>query len=108
MSFQDRNAAEELEFTSDGLVHVGVDERVTRGGPPGLHYYFDASMRCVKVRDTDEFRALHNKLEAEGQVTKKLDARYYEELQKGVLFWDGETFVTGPTMNRRYREVAMK
>jgi hypothetical protein len=51
---------------------------------------------------------LHQKLEAEGKLTKKLDKQYYEDLRKRVLYWDGEKFVKEPTMNKNYLKAAHK
>ena len=51
---------------------------------------------------------LHQKLEAEGKLTKKLDKQYYEDLRKRVLYLDGEKFVKEPTMNKNYLKAAHK
>ena len=51
---------------------------------------------------------LHQKLEAEGKLTKKLDKQYYEDLRKNVLYWDGEKFVIEPTLNQNYLKAVQK
>lgn len=74
------------------IIFIGMD----------LLHFFDNKMNCVKVSDDDKFTALHQKLEAEGKLTKKLDKQYYEDLRKSVLYWDGEKFLKEPTMNKNY------
>ncbi len=96
-----RNVAEVAEVLHDGLLRVGVAEKVNNTWCP-LLYFFDASMRCVRVEGEDTFINLHHRLEAEGKLTRKLDAQYYEELRQGVLYWDGDKFVKEPTMNKYY------
>jgi len=97
-----RNVAEAVELQADASLRVGVGERVDMWYP--LLYFFDASMRCVRVMADDTFINFHHKLEAEGKLTRKLDAQYYEELRQGVLYWDEERFVKYPSMNRFYPE----
>jgi len=65
-------------------------------------------MNCIKVGDDDVHSEFHKKLEKEGKLTKKLDEKYYEDLRKSILYWDGEKFVNYPTMNRRYLQIASK
>jgi hypothetical protein len=102
-----RNVAQNAVLQADGLFRVDVAERVDNTWYP-LLYFFDDSMKCVRVEGEDTFITVHRKLEAEGKLTRKLDAQYYEELRQGVLYWDGEKFVHKPTMNRNYVNVAQK
>jgi len=99
-----RNFAQELEFTSDGFLRVVVKEVIERLNY-GLHYYFDRKMNCIKVGDDDVHSEFHKKLEKEGKLTKKLDEKYYEDLRKSILYWDGEKIVNYPTMNRKYKPI---
>jgi hypothetical protein len=96
-----RNVAESPRFAKDGLMRVYVAERVENIWHP-LIYCFDKSMKCIRVEGEDTFINLHRRLEAEGKLTRKLDAQYYEELRQSVLYWDGEKFVKEPTMNKYY------
>jgi hypothetical protein len=96
-----RNVSERAKLTNDGLLRVEVAENVDNAWCP-LFYFFNPSMECVRVEADDSFITLHHKLEAQGKLTRKLDAQYYEELRQGILYWDGERFVNYPTMNRMY------
>jgi hypothetical protein len=102
-----RNVAEVPALQNDGLFRVGVAEKVDNASCP-LLYFFDTSMKCVKIEGEDRFVYLHRKLEGEGKLTRKLDAQYYEELRQGILYWDGEKFVHKPTMNKTYLSLTQK
>jgi len=103
---QKRNNSRALEFLTDSSFMVAVGELVDNKYYVEL-YHFNRSMACWKVDWQDLAMALHLKLLAEGKLTRKPDSAYYEELRRGVQYWDGEKFVSGPTMNKRYVE-AMK
>ncbi len=67
-------------------------------------YHFDDHLRCTGVDGEDSFVGVHQRLEKESRLTKHLGASYYEDLQRSILYWDGDKFVHEPTMNRRYKE----
>jgi len=103
-----RNYCTQLEFTIDGYLRIAVSEKrdpLDYKLDYCLYYFFDRNTNCVKVGEDDKFTTLHQKLEAEGKLTKKLDKQYYEDLRKGVLYWNGEKFVKEPTMNKNYLQM---
>ncbi len=69
---------------------------------PSLVYYFDHNLKCNRVEDSNEFTVLHNKYRSEGKLSKSLNDAYWKELLRDVQYWDGEKFVSTPTMNKRY------
>jgi hypothetical protein len=105
-----------VKLMEDGLIQVIVAEKVPfpvkmedpapNGGT--LYFYFDSSMRCVRVRPSDAFSGLHGRYRDRGLVTSELSDEYFENLRRGIRYWDGEKFVQEPVMNRRYRGVAMR
>jgi hypothetical protein len=89
-----------------GVVDAHVHEEVGFQ-EPFVVYHFNNAMECLSADGSDPFVTLHRKLEREGKLTRGLDTAYWEELKQGVQYWDGEKFVSEPTMNKRYVE-AMK
>ena len=87
------------EEKSSFRVYVG---ELVQGGWYSVIYHFNSALECIRVDGEDGFVTVHHKLEADAKLTKKLDARYYEDLRQGVQYWDGEKFVNIPTMNKRY------
>ncbi len=100
---QKRNYVQELRLIPGGIeVHIIEYFGELLLGP---YFHFDDAMRCTGVTDEDLFVRFHQKMEAEGKLTKKLDAQYYEELRRGVQYWDGEKFVNYTTMNKKYLSI---
>jgi hypothetical protein len=95
-----RNSIKSLE-TVEQYLEVTVVES-TPLEPLGPIFLIDGNMRCVKVNDEDRFVKFHQRMEAEGKLTQKLDLAYYENLRKGVQYWDGVKFVNYVTMNSLY------
>ncbi len=106
-SSHQRNRARGFWFNSDGSLIVTVTEEIERTEYT-LLYFFSPTLQCINVDGEDKFVTLRNKFIAEGKLTKKLDAQYYEDLRKGVQYWNGDKFVYTPTMNKKYVEVAMR
>jgi hypothetical protein len=98
-----RNTVMDIWFPNTGPFTVGVDEPLGQERCP-IIYSFDSKMRCVGADGHDSFVTLHRKLESEGKVSRKIGKEYYEELQHGVLYWDGERFVNEPTSNSHYED----
>ncbi len=105
-----------VKIMEDGLIQVIVAEKVPfpvkmeGPAPEGgtLYFYFDSSMRCVRVRASDAFSGLHGRYRDRGLVTSELNEEYFENLRRGIRYWDGEKFVGEPVMNKRHREFVMR
>ncbi len=101
-----RNAVIGIRLTSDTLLEVTTMEiqGADRMHLPGVIYYFDSGLNCVRVDANDYFVNAHRKMVEEGRLKTVLNEQYYEDLRQGVRYWDGEKFVEEPTINRRYME----
>ncbi|MBS4028755.1 MAG: VCBS repeat-containing protein [Ignavibacteriales bacterium] len=93
-----RTIFQRLVLSSSGFI-VGTTDFV-ESSDELLYYHFDSTFKCTEVSDSDPFVLLHRKLEKQGKLFRKLDNLYYEELRRGVQYWDGERFVPTPTKNR--------
>lgn len=98
-----RSYVSNIKLQPDGTVLAGVAD-MHNGVSYSLMYYFSSSMRCVRVDAFDPFVKFHRKLEAEGKLKRPLNAQYFEDLRRGLEYWDGEKFVSEPVMNKRYVE----
>lgn len=96
-----RNMARGIRFTPDGSLIVAVTEEIDLKQYT-LLYIFSPTLQCLTVDGEDKFVTLHNKFVTEGKLTEKLDKKYYEDLRKGVQYWDGERFVNYQTTNKNY------
>jgi hypothetical protein len=86
------NQATKLAIREGGLLEVAVVEPVY-DYKAEVYYYFDSTMTCVGVRGSDHFTAVHKRYEEQGRFTHKLGDEYYEDLRRGVLYWDGSKFL---------------
>ncbi|MDI6803914.1 MAG: hypothetical protein QME58_08710 [Bacteroidota bacterium] len=96
-----RNRVRGMRFTSDGDLIVSVTEEIDKTEYSCI-YLFDQTLKCISIDGEDKFVTLHNKYVADGRLSKKLDEQYFEDLRKGIRYWDGEKFVNYTTMNKKY------
>jgi hypothetical protein len=64
-----------------------------------IFFILDPQFRLLDVQGSDIFWLRHHELKDAGKITSELNDAYYEELKKGVLYWDGTQWTSTPTMN---------
>jgi len=102
-----RNKLTSIRFSSDGSIITPVQEEIERMNYVIL-YTFNSNLECINIDGEDKSVTLHDKFVDEGKLSKKIDKQYYEDLRKGIKYWDGEKFVNTPTMNKKYVEMAIR
>ena len=102
-----RNGILYSRIDAGGLLEVGTIEAQEKEPYPGLIYYFDSTLTCVRLLGNDYFVAAHKKLLEEGKTNVSLE-KQYEILKQGLRYWDWGKFVEKPTINRRYTETSKK
>jgi hypothetical protein len=111
VSASDWDQGSGVSCDSNGLIEMRSG-RILPGNKAGewvgvvVFFYFDNHLNCAKVKAGDDFTNIHLRMEKEGKLSKRIDAKYLEELRRGVQYWDGEKFVREPTMNKRYLDTA--
>jgi hypothetical protein len=65
-----------------------------------IFFELDQELRVQDVKGSDYFSDRHRELKATGKISSELNDTYYENLRKGVLYWDGTQWTSTPTMNR--------
>ena len=65
-------------------------------------------MEIQDVRSSDDFEILHKNAVKEGKITSKLNQEYLDNIGWGLLYYDGKNWVSEPTMNRNWQELAKK
>lgn len=102
LSNEKRNNVHFLRLTPDNLLEVYTAEVQAPTYAPGVIYYFDRTMACVRVIGNDYFEQAYQKLQSEGKIKKSLHVEY-DELRQGVRYWDGGRFVKERMMNQKYK-----
>lgn len=59
----------------------------------------DYRLEVQDIKGSDFFNNQHRELRAAGKITSELNDAYYENLKKGVLYWDGTQWTSTPKMN---------
>jgi len=59
----------------------------------------DYRLEVQDIKGTDFFNNQHRELRAAGKINSELNDAYYENLKKGVLYWDGTQWTSTPTTN---------
>lgn len=105
------NVVTQLSWKADSTLEVVVSENITYMHTDTttrvmletgtIYFYFDRTMRCVQVRVSDSFSGIRAKYRMLGLVQGDIDAGYLDRLARGVRYWDGKKFVTGPILNGR-------
>jgi len=71
-----------------------------RTSTSNIFFILDSQLRVVDVQGSDSFWLQHRELKAAGKVTSELNDAFYDDLKKGVLYWDGTQWTSTTTMNR--------
>jgi hypothetical protein len=92
----------------EGLLRVNVvNGQVieTETTHSGIIFYFDLGLKLKSIRLTHIFISLYNEKMAEGKVTESFDHdSITARLRKDIRYWDGENWVSTPTMTRYWRD----
>ena len=64
-----------------------------------IFFILDVQLRLLDVQGSDFFWLRHRELKAAGKISSELNDAYYENLKKGVLYWDGTQWTSTPTIN---------
>ena len=86
------NALEMSEGVTVRLETDGMTARfcVSTSDNVGLEYAFSKGMEVVEVKPFSGFEALHAKLASEGKIRSTYGPEYFEQLKRGVRYWNGK------------------
>jgi hypothetical protein len=68
----------------------------------GIIYELDFKLRLQDMRLTHGMQIIHKKAVAEGKLNSVLNEDYINGLEKDFLYFDGEKWVSEPTMNKNW------
>jgi len=61
------------------------------------------NLELINVRQSNRFIQMHRKAKREGRIDSNLNKEYWGNLAKGLLYYDGENWVSQPSMNLRWK-----
>lgn len=65
-----------------------------------IFFELDFNLRVQDAKPSDLFKNMHRELRAAGKINSELNDQYYEDLKKGVLYWNGKELTSTPSKNR--------
>ncbi len=90
----DKVGLDEIHFLDNNRIELQLQI-------PNIYFELDLHFQAQDVKGSDYFRNQHRELRAAGKISSILDEAYYEELKKGLLYWDGTDWTSIPTTNRQ-------
>jgi len=84
-----------IDITPEGQIQVATVIS-------NIFFTFDSQLCLLDIRGSDYFWLRHRELKAAGKISSELNDAYYENLKKGVLYWDGTKWTLTPTMNQKW------
>lgn len=77
-------------------------------GASAIYYELNYGMELQNIRLSHRFQLLYREALKEGKITKELNQeKYIEELSRCLLYWDGQNWVSTPTMNTYWKDKAI-
>lgn len=70
----------------------------------GLLYSFNQRLNIVGVGSNDNYDVVSEEMYVNGTIPFLPDASYMESRKDSLLYWNGTTFQSKPTLNKRYLE----
>jgi len=68
-----------------------------KSGTGQIYYEFNFDLKLININFSDVFKIMHRKYLSENKITSKLDKDYKAHLMKGLLYYDGQKWVSHPT-----------
>ncbi len=62
-----------------------------------IYYEFDFDLELINVKFGDEFEKMHRKYLRENKITSELNKEYKASLMQGLLYYDGQNWVSNST-----------
>ena len=93
----DKESIESLQILQNGQVQLCT-------AVSNIFFILDSQLRPMDIQGSGSFWLRHRELRAAGKISSVLNDAYYENLKKGVHYWDGSQWTSTPTMNRNREE----
>jgi hypothetical protein len=71
-------------------------------GYSGLFYEFDRKFELQNIGLSHRFQMMHKNAFADGRATSELNDDYIKNLEQGLLYWNGEKWVSEPAINKKW------
>ena len=94
-------------YPVEGINEIDIlkDKRISaEASLSKVFYEFDYNLVLQELpRSSHGFEIWHRKAREGGKIKSTLNEEYWKKLAQGVLYWDGQNWVSHPTMNFFYK-----
>ena len=63
-----------------------------------IYYEFNYDLKLININFSDPFERMHRKLLSEKEITSELNKDYKKRLMQGLLYYNGQNWVSQPTV----------
>jgi len=91
--FDLRNVIDVVEILNNQIISA-------KSGVGQIYYEFNFDLKLINVNFSDPFEIMHRKLFSENKITSELNKEYKARLMQGLLYYDGQKWVSHPTAIR--------
>jgi len=88
-----RNTIVALEISNNQI--ISAKSRVGQ-----IYYEFNFDLKLININFSDEFEKMHRKYLRENKITSELNQEYKAHLMQGLLYYDGQNWISHPTAVR--------
>jgi len=85
-----RNKIDVIDILNNQIISV-------KSGIGQIFYEFNFDLELININFSDDYEIMHNKYLSENKITSKLDKDFKANLMKGLLYYDGQKWVSHPT-----------
>jgi len=85
-----RNKIDVIDILNNQIISV-------KSGIGQIFYEFNFDLKLVNVNFSDEYEIMHRKYLSENKITSELNQEYKKHLMQGLLYYDGQNWVSNPT-----------
>jgi hypothetical protein len=69
----------------------------------GIEFEFNYGLEILDIRKSHTLERKHRKYLSEGKINSELNEEYLHNLEDSILYWDGQNWVSTPTMTAYWK-----
>jgi len=69
-----------------------------------IYYELNYKLEIQDVRFSHTFEQMHKEARLKGKIKSELNEEYRNNLAKGLLYYDGENWISKPTMSNSWKQ----
>jgi len=88
-----RNTIVAIEISNDQIISA-------KSGVGQIYYEFNFDLELININFSDDYEIMHKKCLSENKITSEFNKEYKKHLMQGLLYYDGQNWISHPTAVR--------